>query len=106
MPANIKQTKDCMEPEELKEALNKNEVIQIIDVKNKDEYENAHIPEAINIPLDELSEKISKLDKSTYYVTVCGKGGGRSVEAAKTLKEAGLSAIWLCGGTNKWLDLY
>jgi len=103
MPANIKQTKDCLEPEELKEALNKNEAIQIIDVRNKDEYETIHIPEAINIPLGELSEKVSTLDKNTYYVTVCGKGGGRSAEGAKTLKEAGLSAIWLCGGTNKWL---
>ncbi|MFM6949353.1 MAG: rhodanese-like domain-containing protein [Aquirufa sp.] len=77
----------------------------MIDVRDKTEYEEAHIPEAIHIQLSQLKEAEKKLDKSYFYVTACGKGGGRSAEAAKILKEMGLRAKWLCGGTKKWLEV-
>jgi hypothetical protein len=46
-----------------------------------------------------------QLDKNVQFVTACGKGGGWSADGAKLLKEFGLNAIWLCGGTNKWLNI-
>ncbi len=104
MPEQIKVTKDCMEVDEVKLALQANKKIQIIDVRSKEEYEQAHIPNALNISLQELKGKITQLDKNFQFVTACGKGGGRSADGAKLLKEFGLNAIWLCGGTNKWLN--
>lgn len=103
MPQKIKNIKECIEVEELEQLLQTNKKIQIIDVRNKEEFEQTHLPDALNISLQELKERISQLDKSYQYVTICGKGGGRSAEGAKLLKEFGLNAIWLCGGTNKWL---
>jgi rhodanese-related sulfurtransferase len=50
-------------------------------------------------PIDEIC-LLQK--KSIRYC--CGKGGGRSVDGSKLLKEYGLNAIWLCGGTDKWLN--
>lgn len=105
MPANIKIIKECIEVEEVKEAIQQNKKIQIIDVRSKEEYDQAHIPAAINIALTELKDQVNKLDKDSQLVTVCGKGGGRSSEAASLLKELGYRAIWLCGGTNKWLSV-
>ncbi|QQS28414.1 MAG: rhodanese-like domain-containing protein [Sphingobacteriales bacterium] len=90
--------------DEVKHALQTNKKIQIIDVRSKEEYEQAHIPNAVNISLQDLKDNISKLDQSFQFVTACGKGGGRSADGAKLLKEFGLNAIWLCGGTNKWLN--
>ena len=94
-----------IEVEEVKKAIKANKKIQIIDVRNKEEYEQAHIPNALNISLQELKYKISQLDKNVQLVIACGKGGGRSADGAKLLKEFGLNAIWLCGGTNKWLKI-
>lgn len=99
----MKIIKECIEVDEVKQALQANKKIQIIDVRSKEEYERAHIPNALNISLKELKNKFSQLDKDYQFVTACGKGGGRSADGAKLLKEFGLNAIWLCGGTNKWL---
>lgn len=105
MPEQIKTTKECIEVDEVKQALQANKKIQIIDVRSKEEYEKGHIPNALNISLIELKDKISQLDKNFQFVTACGKGGGRSADGANLLKEFGLNAIWLCGGTNKWLNI-
>lgn len=105
MPENIKSIKECIEIEEVKEAIQKNKKIQIIDVRNREEFNQAHIPSAVNISLSELSSHISNFDGKFQYVTTCGKGGGRSADGARLLKKYGLNAMWLCGGTNKWLGL-
>jgi MFS family permease/rhodanese-related sulfurtransferase len=105
MPEQIKSIKECIEVEEVKQALHKKKNIQIIDVRNREEFNQAHIPNALNISLQDLKEYVSKFDCNVKYVTACGKGGGRSAEGAKLLKEYGLNAMWLCGGTNKWLGL-
>ena len=77
--------------------------IQLIDVRSKEEYEIEHIPNAINIPLSDLNEGVKKMDKTFQFITVCGKGGGRSEEGAKQLKALGFNANWLCGGTISWM---
>lgn len=105
MPTQIKVTKECIEVDEVKQAIQQNKKIQIIDVRSIEEYEQGHIPNALNISLNELKAKVSLLDKNFQFVTVCGKGGGRSVTGAKLMREFGLNAIWLCGGTNKWLSI-
>ncbi|MCG9880903.1 MAG: MFS transporter, partial [Bacteroidia bacterium] len=103
MPQQIKVNQDCIEVDEVKQALRANKKIQIIDVRSKEEYEHGHIPNALNIALHELENNLSQLNKNAQLITACGKGGGRSSDAAKLLKSHGLNAIWLCGGTNKWL---
>lgn len=106
MPEQVKVTvgNECIELETLKEAINAQRKIQVIDVRSKSEYKQGHIPNAKHIPLQDIKEKSSQLEKETQYVTVCGKGGGRSADAAKTLRELGFNAVWLCGGTNEWLE--
>lgn len=105
MPEQIKTTKECIGVDEVKLGLQMNKKIQIIDVRSKEEFEQGHIPNALNISLQDLEENLSKLDKNFQFVTACGKGGGRSADGARILKEFGLNASWLCGGTNKWLGL-
>ena len=105
MPEQIKTTKECIGVDEVKLGLQMNKKIQIIDVRSKEEFEQGHIPNALNISLQDLEENLSKLDKNFQFVTACGKGGGRSADGARILKEFGLNASWLCGGTNEWLGL-
>jgi len=46
----------------------------VVDVRASKQYDAAHIPGAINIPLGELRIKALKLDKSKKYVVHCNKG--------------------------------
>jgi len=73
--------------------------LALIDVRSESEYVAGHIPQAVNIPQAQLAASIPALLKYKQVVVVCWKGGGRSAEAAKLLREAGINASWLCGGT-------
>ncbi len=82
------------------------EQLMIIDVRNPDEYAVMHIPGAFNIPLNELESRSNELLKAACIVTVCGKGGGRSEQAAALLKQIGFNkANYLCGGTFGWYSV-
>lgn len=105
MPKTNKIAKECIEMEEVKQYLQLNKKIQIIDVRTNEEFEQAHIPNAINIVLTELKNEAVKFDKNYQYIITCGKGGGRSADGAKLLNELGYNAFWLCGGTNNWLKI-
>lgn len=104
MPDQFTKTLECVEADVVKQAILANKKIQIIDVRTTEEYEQSHIPDAIHISLQDLTTRRSELDKKIQYIIACGKGGGRSAEGAKLLKTYGLNAIWLCGGTEKWLS--
>jgi MFS family permease len=97
--------KKCIEKVEVEKALRQNRKVRIIDVRSKEEYANYHIPNAIHIALSDLKIQLQSLGKDYFFVTVCGKGGGRSSEAAQLLQSAGYQAQWLCGGTHKWLNI-
>ena len=50
MPETTRVVKECMEVEEVKQAIQAKRKIQIIDVRGKEEYENGHIPNAASNP--------------------------------------------------------
>jgi rhodanese-related sulfurtransferase len=94
----------CIAQEELKRLLQQSpEKILIIDVRSPEEYTEKHIPAATNILLNELGNRSTEFSKESIFVTVCGKGGGRSAQAADMLKQKGFNAGWLCGGTAGWV---
>jgi rhodanese-related sulfurtransferase len=74
----------------------------VLDVRNPCEYEEAHVPGALLIPLPELSERLGEIpDVSPLYV-ICAVGG-RSLTAARALAAAGYPALSVAGGTNGWI---
>ncbi|HQO30571.1 MAG TPA: rhodanese-like domain-containing protein [Chitinophagales bacterium] len=95
--------KDCIEKTEVEKALAQQENIKILDVRSTDEYAQLHIQEAIHLELKDIHLQLHKLNKNYRYITVCGKGGGRSADAARILQNAGFNAAWLCGGTYEWI---
>lgn len=98
------QANDCIALNELKQLIeNEKQNVKIIDVRNRDEYDASHIPGAINIALLEIESANRLFDKNDFIITACGKGGGRSTQAAEKLKELGFkNSNWLCGGTVGW----
>lgn len=61
----------------------------LLDVRNPSEFANGRFPHALEIPLDELREKIETLDKTKDYIVSC-HSGLRSYIAERMLKQAGL----------------
>ncbi|MDE5630108.1 MAG: rhodanese-like domain-containing protein [Bacilli bacterium] len=69
----------------------------IVDVRTKEEYEEEHIKDAINIPLDEIDDSIS-LDKSKKILVYC-RSGNRSEKAFASLLNMGYD-VYNLGGIN------
>jgi rhodanese-related sulfurtransferase len=64
----------------------------IVDVRTAEEFRTGHIKNSINIPLQQLSQKIASLkQKNKPVITVC-LSGGRSSMAVSVLKKAGIEA--------------
>lgn len=100
------QVNECISIEDAKQLLaKKNQFVKIIDVRSREEFDLAHIPGAINIATLDVEMAKQLFAKSDYLITACGKGGGRSAEAAEKLKLFGFTnARWLCGGTFAWIE--
>lgn len=100
----IKGKGSCIEVSELRQQLMNKLPVTIVDVRSKVDFQGEHVDGAINFPLDELTQRISGFSKDTKIITVCGKGGGRSEQAAAILQSLGfISARPLCGGTQAWI---
>ena len=76
----------------------------VVDVRDKDEWDEGHIPGAMHmsrgtIELD-IEEKIS--DPDTMIICHCG-GGGRSALTAETLQKMGYKNVRsMAGGLRAW----
>lgn len=94
---------DCISKNKVLEIIGKGKKVKILDVRSAEEFEEGHIPTAMHIPISQLSIRISQIDPQYTWITACGKGGGRSIEAAKILKSHSINAFWLCGGSLGWI---
>lgn len=65
----------------------------IIDVRTVGEFQQGHIKNAKNIPLDILSSKIEDIKKMKKPVLVCCQSGMRSSQAAGILKRNNIEVI-------------
>src|SRR5215204_5287573 len=102
-PAEEKPVLEEITAAELKSLFDRNEDFQLIDVREPFEYEIARIPGAKLIPLGEIVNRISEVEKGKTTVVQC-KGGVRSAKAIGYLKDAGFEGrlINLKGGIGAW----
>ena len=88
---------------ELKQRIDSGDDLQIIDVREPDEYQTARIPGTTLIPLGEVVGRRGEIDESRETVVHC-KGGGRSAKAIEALTRAGFKGrlVNLKGGITAW----
>lgn len=76
----------------------------ILDVRNPDEYKEAHIKGSLNIPLPEIAQRASELKKYDNVYIHC-KRGGRAQTAFQFLAGAGFDNL-ICihdAGMDQWI---
>lgn len=75
----------------------------VVDVRMPDEYEAAHVPGAMLIPLPEIQDRHAEIpDAGTVYV-IC-RSGGRSMVASQFLVTVGRDPVNVAGGTDGWIQ--
>ena len=74
----------------------------VVDVREPDEYEQAHLPGAVLIPLGTLPVRATEIDPDTTTYLIC-KVGGRSMYAAQALEAAGYDVVNVAGGMDEWI---
>ncbi|HUV54186.1 MAG TPA: rhodanese-like domain-containing protein [Candidatus Krumholzibacteriaceae bacterium] len=65
----------------------------ILDVRTASEYEDGHIEGAINIPVQELGDRLDELSRDDELLVYC-RTGNRSAQAVGILRDAGFAKIY------------
>lgn len=87
------------------DALQKRDDVVLLDVRAAIEYENGHIDGFINIPLDELRDRLNELDKNKKTYVTC-QVGVRGYSATRILEQNGFDAYDLSGGYRLWRSIF
>lgn len=75
----------------------------LVDVREPDEYAKARVPGGILIPIATVPERIDEIPSDGAVYVVC-RSGGRSAQAVAFLRERGVDAVNVAGGTNAWIE--
>jgi len=91
-------------PAEATQLINREDA-HIVDVREADEYASGHLPDAKNIPVAKLADRIGELEKfKDKPIIVCCATGMRSNKACAELKKHGFEKLHnLAGGVDAWV---
>jgi adenylyltransferase/sulfurtransferase len=104
-PANPSAHPDEVTVQDMKKALDDPKLgIKVIDVREPDEYEIAHVKGVPLLPLSQIPQRFTELDPNQHYYLHC-KAGVRSLKALGFLREQGFKYLKsVKGGITAWSD--
>ena len=73
----------------------------LVDVRTPEEFESGHVHASVNIPLDEVTDRLDEFSGKDHIIVFC-RSGSRSGMAKAILAQAGLTNV-TNGGT--WEDV-
>jgi rhodanese-related sulfurtransferase len=77
--------------------------LTVLDVREPVEWQQAHVPGSVHIPLGELPSRLEELPSDQQLLVVCAVGA-RSARAVRYLVERGHDAVNLAGGLMEWQE--
>ncbi len=98
-------SKDNLDPVPAAELLERarHDLVTVLDVRPREEYEAGHVHGAINIPLEELEQHLEQFDPKQEIVAYCrGPHCVLAFDAVARLREKGLQARRLEDGYPEW----
>jgi rhodanese-related sulfurtransferase len=75
----------------------------VLDVREQEEYDEAHVPGVVLIPLGELEQRINEVEDGSRVFVIC-RSGARSLKGADILEANGIDCVSVAGGTMGWID--
>lgn len=94
---------DPQVPEIDVEALAQQREVPLVDVREVAEYQEFHVPGAQLVPLSELTERVAELPSEGRVFLIC-RTGARSHRAAEYLRQQGIDAVNVAGGSVAWVE--
>lgn len=88
--------------QQLNELINTDPTLQIVDVRSCGEYSAGHVPRAINIPLEEIENRLGDLGAGPVAI-IC-QSGMRAEMACDLLEQARPNLVHVEGGTDAWVE--
>lgn len=73
----------------------------VVDVRSPGEFQGGNVSGSINIPLQEINNRIDELKSLAQPLILCCASGGRSGMATQVLSQSGIE----CGNAGSWLDV-
>ncbi|TWT72202.1 FAD-dependent oxidoreductase [Crateriforma conspicua] len=74
-----------------------------IDVRTPGEFAKGHLPDAVNVPLEELRDRLDEIPRDRRVVTYC-QVGLRGYMASRILMQRGFDVKNLSGGYKTWVQ--
>ncbi|WP_431844175.1 rhodanese-like domain-containing protein [Calidifontibacter indicus] len=73
----------------------------VLDVREQDEWDAGHAPNAVHIPLGEVPQRLDELPEGDPLPVVC-RSGNRSSRAVAWLEAQGFDVANVSGGMKQW----
>jgi hydroxyacylglutathione hydrolase len=83
---------DQLSAAELRDAVDRDEEMQLIDVRSPPEFASGHVNGAVNLPVGDLVRRAGELQRDAPTAVMC-EGGYRSSLAASLLQQEGFSRL-------------
>jgi phage shock protein E len=83
------------------EQLIKENKVTIVDVRTRSEFSGGHVSGSINIPLQEIQNRMEELKSLTQPLVLCCASGVRSSQATNFLIQQGI----VCYNGGSWLTV-
>lgn len=80
----------------------KNENVQIIDVRTEGEFNNGHVENSKNIPVDQVPKLLDEFKEMPKPIILCCASGARSRMATEYLSKFGIEEVYNGGS---WRDV-
>jgi rhodanese-related sulfurtransferase len=93
------ETVPAVGPEEARALLDSG--ADLLDVREIDEWQAGHAPDAVFIPLGEVPSRTDELAADRRIVAIC-RSGSRSERATRFLRAQGFEVVNLTGGMRAW----
>ncbi|MCA9730607.1 MAG: rhodanese-like domain-containing protein [Deferribacteres bacterium] len=80
--------------QEIMRKINAKEEVFILDVRSEGEFQQGHIPGAVNIPIGAIKARLAELEKyKNKEITAICYSGGRTVATLRMLKSIGFTNL-------------
>lgn len=75
---------------------------RLLDVRSPEEYARGHLPDALNIPVQELDRRLAEVGPADRELVVYCRSGHRSSRATEILRQHGFSKVHNLGPMTAW----